>query len=248
MNRLFVLGCHSPYPGPGGATPGYLLQIKGKNYLIDCGSGVLAQLVKYIPLSKLDGVFLSHLHSDHFSDFLTLQYGIWLSLHLQERTTPVPVYSPSQPTDRFDMLPYKGSFEVREITEGLQVSLGEDTSIEFYQTQHDIPCYAMKIVTGSSTILYGADSGPKTDWEKIGSVPDLAILEATFPVSMEPSEPTGHLSSRQVGQIADQMKAKELWLTHLYPAIDPEVLVKEAKTNYQGKIQAAYSGLSFEFI
>ncbi|WP_044642801.1 MBL fold metallo-hydrolase [Risungbinella massiliensis] len=247
MNRLIVLGCHSPSPGPGGATPGYLLQVKEKNYLIDCGSGVLAQLAKYIPLAKLDGVFLSHLHSDHFSDFLTLQYGIWLSLHLKERTNSVPVYSPNRPIDRFKMLPYKEAFEVLEISEGLEVTLAENASIRFYQTEHAIPCYAMRIQVGSTTILYGADSGPNTNWSKMERNPNLAILESTFPISMEPKEPTGHLSSRQAGQVAKQMQAKELWLTHLYPAINPELLVKEAKASYQGKIQAAYSGLSFEF-
>lgn len=248
MNRLIVLGCHSPYPAPGGATPGYLLQYEGKNYLIDCGSGVLSQLGKYISLSQLDAVFLSHLHSDHFSDFLTLQYGVDLKIRLGKRKSPLPVYAPNDPSERFQMLAYKDRIEVNEIQEGQKIPLGEDGFIQFFQTSHGITCYAMKIAVGSKSIFYGADSGPETDWEKIGlSSPDLAILESTFPLSMEPKEATGHLSSRQAGLVAKQLGAKQLWLTHLYPEFDPILLKKEAEEVYPGKIVTAYAGLTYDF-
>ncbi|MBI0392649.1 MBL fold metallo-hydrolase [Thermoactinomyces sp. CICC 24226] len=67
--RWTVLGCHSPYPAPGGGTPGYLLEAEGKKILIDCGSGILARLVERIAIEALDAVLLSHLHHDHIVDF-----------------------------------------------------------------------------------------------------------------------------------------------------------------------------------
>lgn len=49
MNMLLtVLGFQSPYPGPAGATPGYLIQTAYTNLLLDCGSGVLAQLTRHL--------------------------------------------------------------------------------------------------------------------------------------------------------------------------------------------------------
>ncbi|MFD2371386.1 hypothetical protein ACFSO0_15785 [Brevibacillus sp. GCM10020057] len=37
--RITVPGCQSPYPGPGGATPGYLVETDKVRLLLDCGSG-----------------------------------------------------------------------------------------------------------------------------------------------------------------------------------------------------------------
>lgn len=247
MNRFVVLGCNSPFPAPGGATPGYLLQVEGKHYLIDCGSGVLAQLVKYLPIHQLDGVFLSHLHSDHMSDFLTLQYAIWLSMHQQKRQAPLPVYTPVEPAERFAILPYKDAFQFQEITEGFELPLGKQSFIQFFQTQHGVPCYAMKIECSGFRLLYGADSGPETDWNKMGQGFDLVVLEATFPISLEPTAPIGHLSTRQDGMAATTLQAKELWSTHLFPELDASQLVQEAKETYAGICRAADIGLEKKF-
>lgn len=47
--KLTVLGCNGPYPAPGGACSGYLLQEGDTGVLLDCGAGVLAQLEKHMP-------------------------------------------------------------------------------------------------------------------------------------------------------------------------------------------------------
>ena len=74
--RWTVLGCQSPFPGPGGGTPGYLLEVEEKKILVDCGSGVLSRLGNYLALHELDAVWLSHLHHDHIADFFVLQYAM----------------------------------------------------------------------------------------------------------------------------------------------------------------------------
>ena len=37
--KLTVLGCNGPYPAPGGACSGYLLQEGDTGVLLDCGAG-----------------------------------------------------------------------------------------------------------------------------------------------------------------------------------------------------------------
>ena len=72
--RLTVLGKYGPFPAPGGATSGYLIEQGDTRVLFDCGSGVLTRLLAQCPLEQLDAVVLSHLHEDHVADMQVLAY------------------------------------------------------------------------------------------------------------------------------------------------------------------------------
>jgi ribonuclease BN (tRNA processing enzyme) len=78
MMKLTVLGNNGPYPAPGGACSGYLLQCAGRNIVIDLGSGALANLMKALGSApgSVDAVFLTHLHADHMSDIAVLRYAL----------------------------------------------------------------------------------------------------------------------------------------------------------------------------
>ena len=95
--RLTVLGNNGPYPIPGGACSGYLLESDSGNttILLDCGTGVLARLEQCIPLDQLDAVVLSHLHYDHMSDMLPMHYA----LQFNPRKKPLNVYAPATPVE-----------------------------------------------------------------------------------------------------------------------------------------------------
>ena len=43
--------------------------------LIDCGTGVLAKLQHFLPLTELTAVVISHMHADHFFDLIPLRYA-----------------------------------------------------------------------------------------------------------------------------------------------------------------------------
>ena len=93
--KLTILGCNGPYPAAGGACSGYLLESDSGDtcILIDCGTGALANLMASGALDRLDAVVLSHLHYDHMSDMLPMQYA----LQFDPRPTPLPVYAPEAP-------------------------------------------------------------------------------------------------------------------------------------------------------
>jgi ribonuclease BN (tRNA processing enzyme) len=241
--RWTVLGCNSPFPGPGGATPGYLLEANGNRILIDCGSGVLAQLAKKMPLYELDAVVLSHLHHDHISDFFVLQYAIMTATKQKKRTVPLPVWAPAEPAHWYSKLGYEAFIEKNVIEDGRTVSLGYRLEFSFYRTDHGIPCYAMKICDGKHTLLYGADSGPNTNWLQMADSPDLFVCEATYLQKDLPSQPSGHLSAQQAAQAARQIRAKKLLLTHLYPEYDPKSIQQEAESVFTPSI-VAEQGLS----
>ena len=66
----------------------------GQSFVFDCGSGVIAKYTAMgIPSSRMDHVFLTHLHADHMSDLVTLYcFG-----PAHDRQTPLHIYGPSGP-------------------------------------------------------------------------------------------------------------------------------------------------------
>ncbi len=70
----------------------HVLEVHGRLFLIDCGEAVQRQLIKYhISLSKLDTIFISHIHGDHVFGLLALLSTAGLSC----KNTPIVIYGPS---------------------------------------------------------------------------------------------------------------------------------------------------------
>jgi len=241
-----VLGCHSPYPPAGGATLGYLLEAKGKKLLIDCGSGVLSKLMRYVPPWELDGVILSHLHHDHMSDFFVLQYAIMVHMRMKKREKPLPVWAPTQPSHWHERLFYHSFIDVHPLTEGRPFAPIPGLQVEGFLTDHAVPCYALKLTDGHHTILYGADAGPKTEWKRMADFPDLFVCEATYLHKDLPAQPIGHLSAKQAAEAAKSIRAKKLLLTHVFPEIDPQALKREAEKVFH-QVDVAYTGWRCDF-
>ncbi len=245
--QFTVLGCNSPFPAPNGATPGYLLTTKtGKQVLIDCGSGVLAQLIKFCHPYDLDMVVLSHLHHDHISDFFVLQYVVMVAIKKGWRTEPLKVYAPNKPVDWAGKLHYHSYIDVHLLEEETQIDVDEYTKIKPFRTVHGVPCYALQVKDNEHTILYGADSGPTTNWQQMGSRSDLFICEATYLDADFPPNMKDHLSARQAGIAAEVVGAKQLLLTHIYPFYNKELLHQEANSVYHGLISIAQTGLQIK--
>lgn len=243
--KFTVLGCYSPYPRPGGATPGYLLRSQGKSFLLDCGSGVLSQLAFYMPVYELDGVFLSHLHHDHISDFFVLQYAILIARKLGKRSSPLSVWAPSEPSSWFSKLAYETHINLNEIN-GHSLVEFENLSFRFHATQHGDHCYAMEITEDrKKKILYGADSGPNTNWAGMCTSPDLFVCEATYLHKDIPKQSDRHLSAQQAACAASSIRAKHLLLTHLYPEYDLKAIECEARANFK-EVSLARPGFSWE--
>jgi ribonuclease BN (tRNA processing enzyme) len=245
--RVTVLGCQSPYPGPDGATAGYLVQTSGASLLLDCGSGVLSQLGKYLPITRLDAVILSHYHHDHMADVGVLQYGIMVHQAVGDRKlqNPLPIYGPAEPSDRAFSMHYQEAMRFFPIDDTSELTIG-DMQITFLRTDHEIPCYAVRIEADGKSLVYGADSGPDTAWEPFASQADLFICEVTILQRDTPPVLDGHLSVELSSQIGQKMKVKRLLLTHLYPDYTEEEVLREAKDYTYGECLVAKVGLQMQ--
>ncbi|KAL0225967.1 hypothetical protein P9112_013295 [Eukaryota sp. TZLM1-RC] len=93
--KLTVIGHWAGYPKANDATSGYLLQHDGFNVLIDCGSGVLSNMLHFVSYTELHAVVISHYHHDHIADVGPLQYARLVETQLGKVNSPLKVYGPS---------------------------------------------------------------------------------------------------------------------------------------------------------
>ncbi|MGC1513976.1 MAG: ribonuclease Z [Maribacter sp.] len=89
--RLTILGCYAATPRTLTNPTSQVLEIKNHLFLIDCGEGTQVQLRKHkIKFSRINHIFISHLHGDHFFGLP----GFISTMRLLGREKELHVYGP----------------------------------------------------------------------------------------------------------------------------------------------------------
>ncbi len=144
MLALTILGNNSAIPAFGRNPTAQVLQSQDEYFLIDCGEGTQLQMAKYkIRRSKINHIFISHLHGDHYFGLI----GLITSMSLLHRTQGLHIYGPAPLEHIINLqldvadtkLCYKLHFH--PITnEGLIVDENRFTVTSF-QVKHRIECW-----------------------------------------------------------------------------------------------------------
>jgi len=89
--KLTILGCHSATPRVNAHPTSQYLEIKNHHVLIDCGEGTQVQLRKNgIKFSKINKIFISHLHGDHLYGLI----GLISTFSILNRESELQIYGP----------------------------------------------------------------------------------------------------------------------------------------------------------
>ncbi len=89
--KVTILGCYAATPRSFTNPTSQVLEIKNHLFLIDCGEGTQVQLRKNrVKFSKIQHVFISHLHGDHFYGLV----GLISTFRLLNREKELHVYGP----------------------------------------------------------------------------------------------------------------------------------------------------------
>ena len=89
--KLTILGCYAATPRTLTNPTSQVLEIKDRMFLIDCGEGTQVQLRKNkIKFSRIDHIFISHLHGDHFFGLP----GLVSTFRLLGREKDLHIYGP----------------------------------------------------------------------------------------------------------------------------------------------------------
>lgn len=234
--RLTVLGYWGGHPAPGSACSGYLLEHSDVRILLDCGSGVVSQLLRRNTLGQLSAVIITHGHYDHSSDLGVLGYGLLVERQLGHRDKPLPTYVPrglqvDSPLDSGDDL------DLREIEEGIVLDI-EGIRIRFARTVHPVECYAVRCEANGRVLAYSGDTGVSEAVEILAAKADCFLSEASLYDGQEgPASAAGHLTARQAGALARRAEVKRLVITHYPQYGDFDQLRKQAEEGFGTEVE-----------
>ena len=89
--KLTILGSSSALPTSERNPSAHALNVHERSYLIDCGEGTQLQLRRNrISFTKINHIFISHLHGDHVFGI----YGLLSTMSLMGRKLPLHIYAP----------------------------------------------------------------------------------------------------------------------------------------------------------
>ncbi|MBI3509871.1 MAG: ribonuclease Z [Bacteroidetes bacterium] len=143
--ELTILGSSSATPTSKRHPTAQLLNVAERFFLIDCGEATQIQLRKYkIRFQRIDHIFISHLHGDHYLGLM----GLLSSLHLLGRKKELTIYHPPGLKTIIDLqfelsgtvLNYKINWHEHDIHKAGIIFEDHVLSVETVLLNHRIPC------------------------------------------------------------------------------------------------------------
>jgi len=141
---LTILGNNSAIPAYGRNPTSQILQTQEESYLIDCGEGTQLQMTKFkIRRSKINHIFISHLHGDHYFGLI----GLLTSMGLLGRITDLHLHAPPLLDEIIGLqfkaanttLPYQIYFH--PLDEEGPIANDKKMSVDCFKVNHRIDCW-----------------------------------------------------------------------------------------------------------
>ena len=143
--RVHILGCGSALPTMRHFASSQVVEIRGKQFMIDCGEGTQIQLRRSrIRFTKIGHVFISHLHGDHCFGLI----GMISTFGMLGRTAPLHIFAPAalEPMLKAQMdmfcfgLEYRVEFHPVDTTQQAVIYEDRSLTVETIPLEHRVPC------------------------------------------------------------------------------------------------------------
>ncbi len=143
--ELHILGCGSALPTLRHYPTSQILNIHEKLFMIDCGEGAQVQLRKCkLSFSRLNRIFISHLHGDHCFGLM----GLISTFSLLGRTATLHIHAPSdlekllRPWLDYHCNGAAFDVEIHSFKTSKACLIYEDKSVEVHSIpmRHRVPC------------------------------------------------------------------------------------------------------------
>lgn len=143
--KIHILGCGSALPTLKHNASSQLIEMRGKCFMVDCGEGAQMQFRRsHIHFSKLNAIFISHMHGDHCFGLM----GLLSTLGMLGRTSKLRIYAPKDYESlfrqqvEFFMQTMEYEMEMIPVDTEKQQVIYEDHSltVETVPLQHRVPC------------------------------------------------------------------------------------------------------------
>lgn len=239
--RVTVLGSSASYTGPERACSGHLVEAAGARVLFDCGNGVTANLAQIEAPDRLDAIFVTHAHPDHFADI----YVILAALRFAPSgpRPPIPLYLPAGLWERMRALlsgrladDLAEAFVPVELVAREAVGVGALTVTPVPVTHSD-PTFALVAEAGGVKFAYTSDTALCDGLREAAQGADFLLSEATLPE--EYAGKAAHLTAVQAARVARQAGVRALALVHVWPTSNRVEMARSASDEFGSTVVVA---------
>jgi ribonuclease BN (tRNA processing enzyme) len=219
--KLHVLGCGDAFGSGGRNQSGYLIETSDRLFLLDCGpTALLAMKRAGFDPRRLELIFLSHLHGDHFGGI-----PFFFIEHLYQRTRDKPLQIAGPPGTEEKVrelfrLMYGEGLAGKEIPPTRFHILTPDTSTNIdgiavfaFRVPHQVEevSLALKVNCDGKQLLFSGDSAWTDLFLEQARGVDLFLCEC----SLYHPGAVLHVSFLELQENLPRLHCKKLVLTHL---------------------------------
>lgn len=143
--EVMILGSSSATPIFHRNPSSQILNINERLLMIDCGEGTQQQMLKYgIKYHKIDYIFISHLHGDHFFGLV----GLISSMHLNGRLKTLYIFAPGELLEIINLqfkhsgtvIKFPIEFYATQTVQSAMILETNDFTVDTIILNHRIPC------------------------------------------------------------------------------------------------------------
>lgn len=143
--EVTILGSNSASPVINRNPSAQLLNCNDTYYLIDCGEGTQLQMLRFnLKAAKIDHIFITHLHGDHYFGLI----GLLSTLHLNGRIKTMHIFGPAALQEILELqfkysdtrLRYEIEFHVCNPDQSEQIFENNELLVKTIILNHRIPC------------------------------------------------------------------------------------------------------------
>ncbi len=225
--RIWTVGTSSAVPTEDRGLAANLIEYNGERILFDCGEGTQRTLMsEKLGIMKIDKVFISHWHADHFSGLL----GLIQTMELEGRERPLYIYGPPRTEEFTDRMLDTGYFNrsydifVEDLVEGDEI-VGDGYQIKPFEVDHGINAFGFSFEEESSK------KANKNKMEELGlkNSPKIGKLKEGETIEwngkeIRPEEVVEEMQGRKVVYSGDTAKSDNL----IEYAKNADLLIHEA--------------------
>lgn len=251
MPRLIILGSSNAVPDENHENTHMALVGQERIVLIDCVNTPIVRLRRAgIALDAISDLILTHFHPDHVSGVPSLLMSLWLL----GRKKPLNIHGLPSTLERveklmelYDWASWPAFFPVgfNRLPEGAMTPVLETDEFRVLASpvRHLVPTIGLRVEFPRSgkALAYSCDTEPCREVVHLAGNVDVLLHEAT-------GRGIGHTSADQAGEIAQEARARALYLIH-YPTgeFNPRLLIAEAAKTFSGPVDLAVDFMQLEF-
>jgi ribonuclease Z len=263
--RVTLLGTGAPPPVVNRFGPSLLVEAGKQKFLFDAGRGALQRLAQLgVRWQDVDGVFLTHLHSDHVVGLPDLWLTGWLVGPGRDR--PLPVRGPAGTKRMMSHLEQAFELDIRFRTQderaapnGVAVvaqDIGEGVVLESdglkvtaFEVDHAPvqPAFGYRVDYRGRSVVLSGDTRVSQNLIRHAQHVDLLVHEVASPASFEraglPPERARtviehHVTPEQAGEVFARTNPRLAVYSHIaLPGATEQDLIPPTRRTYQGPVE-----------